>query len=86
MIAPGFMEFPIYSMDVFENYYVYFGGGGGFEIPNVIQGYRLSSGKKFVDLPEVCKVETDPHSADFMLIPKNVSKDFYGILCYRLLI
>ena len=27
-------------MEVFENY-VYFGGGGGNEIANVIQGYRL---------------------------------------------
>ena len=62
------MLFPVYAMDVFDNRFVYFAGGGGYEIPNQIQGYRLTSGKKQVDLPEICTVVTDPAMVNYMVI------------------
>ena len=41
---PTMLLFPVYSLEVFENF-VYFGGGGGNEIKNMIKGYRATWGQ-----------------------------------------
>ncbi len=41
------LRIPIYSMEAFANY-IYFGGGGGYEIKNQIVGYKIESGAQFL--------------------------------------
>ena len=60
-------------MDIFENTFVYFGGGGGYEIPNQIVGYRLKSGAQHVITPEVAKLETGEQIADYLQVARDVS-------------
>ena len=46
-------------MEVFENY-VYFGGGGGYEIPNMIQGYRLpAAGQNLIKDKPIFEMKTE---------------------------
>ena len=39
-LEPNKLRIPIYSMESYEQF-VYFGGGGGYEIKNKIVGYLL---------------------------------------------
>lgn len=41
------LKFPIYSCEVFNDY-IFLGGGGGFEIANQIQVYRMKAGEKLL--------------------------------------
>ena len=39
------LKFPIYSVEVFNDF-VFLGGGGGYEIANKIQVYKMAQGTK----------------------------------------
>ena len=39
-LEPNKLRIPIYSMESYNDF-VYFGGGGGYEIKNLIVGYRF---------------------------------------------
>ena len=63
--------FPVYSLEVFENF-VYFGGGGGNEIKNMIKGYRTSWGKtRLYDSQEVFSESTGEDVCNFMVTAKD---------------
>lgn len=63
--------FPIYAMEMFDNF-VYLGGGGGMELKNVIVGYRMQHGNPV--LTQVVHTEsTDKAVANYMTVPRDVS-------------
>ena len=60
-------------MEVFENY-IYFGGGGGYEIPNMIQGYRLpAAGETLLKDKPIFEMKTDDAVANYMTLARDVS-------------
>ena len=63
------LKIPIYAMEGYSNF-VYFGGGGGYEIKNQIIGYRSIIGEPI--LGEVVHEEsTGDGVANYMTIPKD---------------
>lgn len=67
---------PIYSMESYGDF-VYFGGGGGYEIKNQIVGYRMETGNPI--LTKIIHEErTGEAVANFMTLPKDVSQFHYN--------
>ena len=79
---------PVYSMEGYGGF-VYFGGGGGYEIKNQIIGYRINPDSPILT-QMVHEESTDKGIANFMSIPKDVSlgksslkSDFFSLLLAR---
>ena len=68
---PNKLKIPIYSMEMYNNF-LYFGGGGGYEIKNQIVGYEYTEGCKFVE-KIVHEELTGDAVANFLLVPRDVS-------------
>ena len=59
-------------MEVFENF-IYFGGGGGMEVENLIQGYRLPPrGHQFITDKPVYEEDTGDNVPNFMTLARDV--------------
>lgn len=72
------LKFPIYAVEVFGEY-VYLAGGGGFEIANKIQVYRIMQGKTVLT-EQVHEEITGKEVCNFMHIARDVSRSsFNGI-------
>ena len=70
-VEPNRLRIPIYSMESYQDF-LYFGGGGGYEIKNQIVGYQYEPGKKIVT--KIIHEElTGDGVANFLMIPKDVS-------------
>jgi len=69
---PNTLNIPIYSMEVFGDY-VFLGGGGGYEISNLIQVFKYPA--KMVDVPvldkPVFEYKSDKKVANFMRMAKE---------------
>ena len=59
-------------MEVFDPY-VYFGGGGGNEIPNVVLGYKLPPAGETLVKDKVYEEKTGDTVANYMTVAKDVS-------------
>lgn len=59
-------------MEVFDPY-VYFGGGGGNEIPNVMLGYKLPAAGQTLVKDKVYEEKTGDTVANYMTVAKDVS-------------
>ena len=87
-VEPNRLRIPIYSMESFQDF-LYFGGGGGYEIKNQIVGYQYEPGNKIVT--KIIHEElTGDAVANFLMVPKDVSDTeekncayFAGLLCVR---
>ena len=68
------LRIPIYSMESFGDY-VYLGGGGGYEIKNMIVGYKYEAGNPIMS-KVVHEELTGTGVANYMTVPKDVSEYF----------
>lgn len=64
------LKFPIYSVEVFGDY-VFLAGGGGFEIANMIQVYRLEPGSTVLK-NQVHEEVTGTEVCNFMFVARDV--------------
>ena len=63
------LRIPIYSMECYNDF-LYFGGGGGYEIKNQIVGYQYELGKTVVS--KIVHTEmTGDAVANYMMLPKD---------------
>lgn len=60
-------------MDVFDNY-VYFGGGGGNELANIMLGYKLPAAGQTLVKDKVYEEKTGDAVANYMSVAKDVSQ------------
>ena len=59
-------------MEVFENF-IYFGGGGGMEVENLIQGYRLPpTGQQYITDKPIYEEDTGDNVPNFMTLARDV--------------
>jgi hypothetical protein len=65
-----FVKFPIYSVEVFDNSFVYLGGGGGNEIANLIWVFQITEGCKQLGEP-IHKEETGDEVAHYLQASKT---------------
>lgn len=74
---PNILQFPIYSLAVYRNF-VILGGGGGNEIKNVIQMYRVGDTELQTNILKTMVFEEPTGNAvpNYMQIANNVS-NFY---------
>jgi hypothetical protein len=65
------LKFPIYAVEVFGDY-VFLAGGGGFEIANKIQVFRLTPGSNILT-EQVHEEVTGKEVCNFMYTARDVS-------------
>lgn len=72
------LQIPIYSMEVFADF-IYFGGGGGYEIKNQIVCYRKLPGVDILK-DSVQVIETGTGVANFLTLPKDRSNVLIALI------
>ena len=70
-IKLNMLKFPIYAVEVFGDY-VFLAGGGGFEIANKIQVYKITAGKTILT-DQVHEEVTGKEVCNFMFTARDVS-------------
>ena len=63
-------QYPIYSVEVYKDKFVYIGGGGSMGVANVIQGYKFESGSQLLGEP-IHTEKTGDELALFMQVPRS---------------